>query len=91
MAAWFDFFKRKTNSEVAVKQSSIPGAGKVIVMIPAYNEEKYIGRTIDLLKREQDVISEIVVIDDGSRDATSRIAKEHGKDWSIYSRIKVLS
>ncbi|KHO55108.1 MAG: glycosyl transferase family 2 [archaeon GW2011_AR21] len=78
MAAWFDFFKRKTNSEVAVKQSSIPGAGKVIVMIPAYNEEKYIGRTIDLLKREQDVISEIVVIDDGSRDATSRIAKEKG-------------
>jgi glycosyltransferase involved in cell wall biosynthesis len=54
---------------------------KVIITIPAYNEEKTIGRAIDQIrsvmeKTRYDHI--IVVYDDGSRDKTISIAKKHG-------------
>ncbi len=45
------------------------------VVVPAYNEENYIGRVLDQL-REQEV--EVVVVDDGSRDKTATIAKNKG-------------
>jgi len=50
---------------------------KVTLIIPALNEEKTIDRVI---KRAQLVkeISEIIVIDDGSRDKTAAVAKKEG-------------
>ncbi len=50
---------------------------KVLVIIPAYNEEKSIKRVI---KEVQENVpgGEMVVIDDGSTDATSRIARQAG-------------
>jgi glycosyltransferase involved in cell wall biosynthesis len=41
---------------------------KVIVVIPAFNSEETIGQVIDHIPR--DLVSEVVVVDDGSRDAT---------------------
>lgn len=47
----------------------------VWVLIPAYNEEKTLGRLLkELLERKLSVL----VIDDGSEDNTSRIAEENG-------------
>lgn len=48
---------------------------KIICIIPAWNEEKNIRRTILSVKS---FVSEIVVIDDGSRDDTAKIAAETG-------------
>lgn len=45
------------------------------VIIPAYNEEERIGSTLDKIKKflsEKDYASEIIVVDDGSGDATCR-------------------
>ncbi len=54
---------------------------KVIVTIPAYNEERTIGRVIREIKtvmgREKYNYS-ILVVDDGSRDKTREIAKKEG-------------
>lgn len=53
---------------------------KLIIQIPCYNEEKTLGMTIDALPREVpgvDVV-EILVIDDGSTDRTTEVAREHG-------------
>lgn len=47
----------------------------VYIIIPAFNEEKTIGNVIDQVRR---YYSDIVVVDDGSSDATSVIAKQHG-------------
>jgi glycosyltransferase involved in cell wall biosynthesis len=48
-----------------------------LIIIPAYNEEKVIGKTLDdLLAFEGDW--DIVVINDGSRDRTEEIVKEKG-------------
>ena len=48
---------------------------KIIVATPAYNEEKYIG-TIVLQARQH--ADEVIVLDDGSTDRTSSIAKLAG-------------
>jgi len=49
------------------------------VIIPAYNEEKRISRSVSLLKdylNTLDIYYEIIIVDDGSRDATSKIVKQ---------------
>jgi glycosyltransferase involved in cell wall biosynthesis len=48
---------------------------KVFCVIPAYNEEKYIGQVVSRLRP---LVEEVVVVDDGSRDKTAALAKESG-------------
>jgi len=48
----------------------------ILVVVPAFNEEKKIGRVIsDLLKQG---FSDVLVVDDGSVDSTSQIALDGG-------------
>ena len=47
---------------------------KIIVIIPAYNAEKTIGRTIERIPKE---FTEIIVIDDKSKDKTIEEAKKY--------------
>lgn len=49
--------------------------GKNWIVIPAYNEEKTIGKVIDNLKKQG--LKNIIVVDDGSADGTSNIAEKH--------------
>lgn len=53
---------------------------KLIIQIPAYNEEETLPLTLSKLPKKIDGIStiEILVIDDGSSDNTVNVAKEHG-------------
>lgn len=44
------------------------------VIIPARNEEGYLGRTLDSLLRQTEAPERIIVVDDGSTDATARLA-----------------
>ncbi len=55
------------------------------VIIPAWNEEKYIGRAIESLKRAAAVyerdrggVTEIIVVDNNSSDRTADVARQHG-------------
>jgi len=50
---------------------------KVTVVVPAYNEENHIGSVLAVLKNV-DVIDEIVVVNDGSKDNTSGVARSYG-------------
>ncbi len=56
--------------------------GKPIVslVIPAYNEEKYIGRLLNCLKRQDCPKNdfEVIVVDNGSSDKTAEIAQSLG-------------
>lgn len=78
------FFDRKglKISEVPVTLNNQPvshtGWGfpiKVIAGMPAYNEEKFIARTIIGAKK---FVDQVVVVDDGSTDATKDIAEKLG-------------
>src|SRR3989338_2548739 len=53
---------------------------KITITIPAYNEEKYIGKTLDSVKKlkKGDWTEEVLVIDGGSSDKTREIAKQNG-------------
>jgi len=51
---------------------------EVWVVVPAYEEEEMIGRVIDELKTEG--YNKILVVDDGSEDRTSEIARAHGAE-----------
>jgi len=53
---------------------------KLVVMIPAYNEEKTIGKVITEIPRKIDGVFEVLVlvIDDGSTDKTAEISLGHG-------------
>jgi glycosyltransferase involved in cell wall biosynthesis len=50
---------------------------KILVIVPAYNEEENVGRVISDLK-ENFSEGEVLVIDDGSYDRTAEIAKSAG-------------
>jgi dolichyl-phosphate beta-glucosyltransferase len=48
------------------------------VIIPAYNEEQRLGSTLERITvylQQQSYTSEVIVVDDGSHDATSAVAK----------------
>jgi glycosyltransferase involved in cell wall biosynthesis len=49
---------------------------KVVVVLPAYNASKTLRRTVDEIPR--DIVDEIVLTDDASRDNTSEVAHELG-------------
>ena len=64
---------------------------KVIITIPAYNEEKDIGNVLDEIKNVMDKTNhsyKIQVVDDGSKDKTAEIAKKHGA--VVYSNARNL-
>ena len=50
---------------------------RVLVIIPAYNEEENIVRVVDNLINNYGQL-DYVVINDGSRDNTAKLCKEHG-------------
>lgn len=53
---------------------------KLVIQIPCYNEEATLGTTIDSLPRTIPGVDqvEVLVVDDGSRDRTIEVAREHG-------------
>ena len=62
----------------------------ISVVIPAYNEEKLIGKCVDSLKK-QDYPKEnfeIIVVDHRSTDKTSEIAKQHGANVLRFTEDK---
>lgn len=50
---------------------------KIGVIIPARNEEAYLGKTLRCLLNQRYKPDKIVVVDDGSTDKTAEIAKKH--------------
>jgi glycosyltransferase involved in cell wall biosynthesis len=51
---------------------------KISVVIPAYNEEKILGKCLEALKRQTKKPYEIIVVDNNSSDKTSEVAKNKG-------------
>lgn len=56
---------------------------KVSIILPARNEEEFIGRCLDSLIEQDYSNYEIIVIDDSSDDSTSKIISEYAKNSKI--------
>jgi glycosyltransferase involved in cell wall biosynthesis len=52
--------------------------GEITVVIPAYNAEATLPRTLESVRAQTLAPAEILVIDDGSRDRTAEIARSYG-------------
>jgi|TARA_B100002003_G_scaffold184082_1_gene172372 glycosyltransferase involved in cell wall biosynthesis len=65
---------------------------KVIIFIPAYNEEEMIGKVIDMvhetyppaMTKAKGYLVEILVVNDGSRDKTEEIARQKGAEVYVH-------
>jgi glycosyltransferase involved in cell wall biosynthesis len=60
---------------------------KISIIIPAYNAEKYIAKTIESVRSQNVEDWELVIVDDGSQDGTGAIAEQFAK---LDPRIQVL-
>lgn len=56
----------------------------VSVVIPAYNHEKFIGEALDSALNQSHSHLEVIVIDDGSTDATGAIVKSYRDPRVVY-------
>jgi hypothetical protein len=63
------------------RQAGMPARfkDKIAILIPAYNEAENIGVVLDQMPNQVcGVETEVLVVDDGSRDGTGDVAAEHG-------------
>jgi cellulose synthase/poly-beta-1,6-N-acetylglucosamine synthase-like glycosyltransferase len=86
-AAVFDRLRRHT-TEMATGESAFHPA--IAVLIPAYNEEKVIVRTVLSVLHSTYPNLRVVVIDDGSLDRTCEVAREHFAEEIARGRVTVL-
>lgn len=70
----------------------MPSAKKISIIVPVYNEEATIA---DVIQRLHDADTcgwekEIIIVDDGSRDASRRVLQEspHGEDLTVIAHEK---
>jgi glycosyltransferase involved in cell wall biosynthesis len=59
---------------------------KLIVIMPAYNAEKTLRQTYEELPHEY--VDEVILVDDASKDETSRVARELGIRTTIHTKNK---
>jgi glycosyltransferase involved in cell wall biosynthesis len=58
---------------------------KLIIQVPCYNEENTLGVTLEALPRQISGVGKVewLVVDDGSQDRTSAVARERGVDHIV--------
>ena len=78
---WFNFFMLPLSYHHFMIENSrwtSKSYPPISIIIPAYNEEKVLAKTIEaLLEAEYPASKEIIVVDDGSTDRTYEIAKRY--------------
>ncbi len=91
---WFDKNRYKYQSFSNIKrlvELKKQQKVKISVCIPTLNEEKSLGKVINVIKTKlmdhYKLIDEIAVIDSGSTDNTKEVAKEAGADFYLSSDI----
>lgn len=59
---------------------------KYSVVVPAYNAEKFLAETISSIRKQTHPPAQIIVVNDGSTDNTSRILKTLGSDIEVLEQ-----
>ena len=70
------------------KNTSQERAYDITVVVPAYNAEETLVRTLESVIRQHNIYCEIIIVDDGSTDGTAEIAKEYTRKFKNISLIQ---
>jgi len=60
---------------------------KILVVIPARNEEEFIGKTIESLGKQKPKPTKVIIINDGSTDKTGQIAQKAAEKAKLNFKI----
>jgi glycosyltransferase involved in cell wall biosynthesis len=61
----------------------------ISVIIPVYNTEKYLQRCVDSVIGQQGVTIEIILVDDGSTDASPKICDDYAARYSFITALHI--
>ena len=53
-----------------------------VIIIPAYNEEQFLSRTLDSIAKQEVLPQQLIVVNDGSTDATPEIVRAYAEQYS---------
>src|SRR5438105_2031536 len=74
--------RQKAGEHAEISYYKLRLSRSISIVIPAYNEEKRLGASLEKIQRYLTTASwdfiEVIVVDDGSRDTTSQIARNAG-------------
>ena len=59
------------------KNNKIIKKNTISVVVPVFNDEKRIARCIQSVKNQEHINLELIIIDDGSKDASAQIAESY--------------
>ena len=78
------WFRRPERQRENMDERAAPLAPDLSVVIPAYNEEKRLGPTLERVREyfaSIEYTTEILVVDDGSADGTVALARDYAANW----------
>ena len=64
----------------------MPGTPLVSIVIPCYNQGRYLGDAIESARRQSHEPVEVIVVDDGSTDDTARVSAAHPDVRYVHQR-----
>ena len=78
---WKEFIKSDTvSSKMKIYATVIrAGGGKVSVIIPIYNTEKYLEKCLDSIRTQTYSDIEVIMVDDGSTDGSKNVANSYAE------------
>lgn len=76
---WFVLFSVGSgrSSSVEPQKSKLPMNCRVSILIPAYNAERFVGAALQSALDQTWPDTEIILVDDGSKDQTLAVARRH--------------
>jgi cellulose synthase/poly-beta-1,6-N-acetylglucosamine synthase-like glycosyltransferase/spore germination protein YaaH/peptidoglycan/xylan/chitin deacetylase (PgdA/CDA1 family) len=87
----FAIYDRLRNQSYGTAAERAAFRPKVAVLIPAYNEEKVIERTVRAALGSDYPRLRVIVIDDGSKDSTLEVARRAFADEAAEGRVLILT
>jgi cellulose synthase/poly-beta-1,6-N-acetylglucosamine synthase-like glycosyltransferase/peptidoglycan/xylan/chitin deacetylase (PgdA/CDA1 family)/spore germination protein YaaH len=80
--------RARAREAVARDTPGAPAGFTISAVVPAYNEEKVITRTVDSLLAQEPPILEVVCVDDGSTDGTLEVLR---RAYAQNPRVRILA
>ena len=77
-----DFEKQKNNFVLFIFEGKINSKMTYSIVIPAHNEDAFIGLTLDSIINQTIKPTELIVVDDNSTDNTSKIVAEYAQKYA---------